>query len=342
MQIDRINGLTGSVAVKIPCKAATQVNITLSGTQTVDGVALVAGDRCLVRSQTIASENGIYDVSATAWSRSKDFNGVRDVTKGTTVRVTDGTVSGQLNYEVTNESPVIGTSDIDFLLVATPATTSTYMATLLDDETVMAANSTLSVKGADIASAAELTLGTDGTYFDVTGTTTITSIASIGAGNVSIKLHFDSALTLTYHATDLILPGGANITTAAGDEAEFVEYATGDWRCTNYQRATSVAPALSTKVIDIGDWNMDTTNTLDAPHGLDDYNRVRSVSVLIRNDTDTRSYSLEIPNNSTPAGTVTVTDTNVSMNRLGGGFFDGALFDSISYNRGWITIQYTD
>lgn len=95
-------------------------------------------------------------------------------------------------------------------------------------------------KGADVASATALTLGDDGNYFDVTGTTTITSIATKGAGTV-VKLHFDAALTLTHHATDLILPGGANITTAAGDEAEFVEYATGDWRCLNYQRADTVS-----------------------------------------------------------------------------------------------------
>lgn len=93
-------------------------------------------------------------------------------------------------------------------------------------------------KGADVASAATLTLGDDGNYFDITGTTAITSIASKGVGTV-VKLHFDAALTLTHHATDLVLSGGADITTAAGDEAEFIEYAAGDWRCTNYQRATA-------------------------------------------------------------------------------------------------------
>jgi hypothetical protein len=92
-------------------------------------------------------------------------------------------------------------------------------------------------KGADIASAAALALGDDGNYFDVTGTTAITSIGTKGIGT-TVKLHFDAALTLTHHATDLILPGGANITTAAGDEAEFVEYATGDWRCTKYSKAS--------------------------------------------------------------------------------------------------------
>jgi len=88
-------------------------------------------------------------------------------------------------------------------------------------------------KGAVVASAAALTLGSDGNYFDVTGTTAITSIVTKGIGTV-IKLHFDGILTITHHATNLILPGGANITTAAGDEAEFIEYASGDWRCTNY------------------------------------------------------------------------------------------------------------
>lgn len=98
-------------------------------------------------------------------------------------------------------------------------------------------------KGADVASANALTLGDDGNYFNVTGTTAITSIAAKGIGTV-VKLRFAGALTLTHHATDLVLPGAADITTAAGDEAEFVEYAAGDWCCTNYSRAAGpVDPA---------------------------------------------------------------------------------------------------
>lgn len=89
-------------------------------------------------------------------------------------------------------------------------------------------------KGADVASAAALALGTDGNSFDITGTTTITSINTIAVGTY-VMLQFDAALTLTHNATDLILPGNANITTAAGDIATFYEYATGDWRCVSYQ-----------------------------------------------------------------------------------------------------------
>jgi hypothetical protein len=118
-------------------------------------------------------------------------------------------------------------------------------AGLLNSQNTFARTQTWS-KGADVASANALTLGADGNYFDITGTTAITSIATVGVGTV-VKLHFDGALTLTHHATDLILPGGANITTAAGDEAEFVEYATGDWRCTNYSPASPQATQAAVK-----------------------------------------------------------------------------------------------
>ena len=90
------------------------------------------------------------------------------------------------------------------------------------------------VKGADIASATALPYQSTA-YADVTGTTTITSLLTSGKVGTVIKRHFDDVLTLTHNATDLILPGGVNITTAAGDEAEFVEYQAGDWICTNYQ-----------------------------------------------------------------------------------------------------------
>jgi len=100
-------------------------------------------------------------------------------------------------------------------------------------------------QGANVASDTALAVLTDGNYFDVTGTTTITSINTTGGVGTQIKLHFDGALTLTHDSTDLILPGGANITTAAGDEAEFIEWQAGDYRCTNYMKATGKAVVAS-------------------------------------------------------------------------------------------------
>ena len=93
-------------------------------------------------------------------------------------------------------------------------------------------------KGADVASATALVILTDGNYFDVTGTVTITSFNTTGGPGTQIKLHCIAACTLTHHASDLKLPGGANITTAAGDTAEFIEYAAGDYICTSYTKAS--------------------------------------------------------------------------------------------------------
>lgn len=75
-------GISPKTAIKAPISVATTANITLSGSQTIDSVAVVAGDRVLVKDQTDASENGIYDVSETAWTRSKDWNADDDAVSG--------------------------------------------------------------------------------------------------------------------------------------------------------------------------------------------------------------------------------------------------------------------
>lgn len=105
------------------------------------------------------------------------------------------------------------------------------------------------ILGPDVASATALPYPAYGNYSDVTGTTTITSFDTSGEVGTVIKRHFDGILTLTHDATDLVLPGGANITTAVGDEFEFVEYASGDWRCTGYTLASGKVINLSGSVL---------------------------------------------------------------------------------------------
>lgn len=112
---DRIAGLNGSVGFKAPCRVATTAAITLSGEQTIDGVAIVAGDRVLVKDQASGVDNGIYDASAGAWTRAKDFNGVRDARNGTAVYVTSGTVGGGNIYIMSATDPVtVGTTSLSF------------------------------------------------------------------------------------------------------------------------------------------------------------------------------------------------------------------------------------
>ena len=94
-------------------------------------------------------------------------------------------------------------------------------------------------KGADVASATNLLIDIDGNEFDITGTTTIATLATKGIGTIVI-LHFDGILQLTHSAADLVNIGGASITTAAGDIAMFMEYATADWRMINYAKYAAV------------------------------------------------------------------------------------------------------
>jgi len=118
----------------------------------------------------------------------------------------------------------------------------------------------IQTKGSDIASATTLTLGKDGNQFDVTGTTTITSIATQGIGSY-VTLHFDGILTFTHDSADLILPGAANITTAAGDIAVMYEYASADWRCVSYTKASGAAVVAATAGFTLGTEQASTSGT---------------------------------------------------------------------------------
>ena len=86
---DRINGVVASLAIKAPVRTAITTPISLYGEQTINGLALVTGDRALVMGQANTVENGVYNVSSTNWKRAADFDGNRDAIHGTMVLVTD-------------------------------------------------------------------------------------------------------------------------------------------------------------------------------------------------------------------------------------------------------------
>jgi len=113
--VDRIQGLSGSLAVKTPCRVATTAAITLSGEQTIDAVAVVDGDRVLVKNQTDTTENGIYNVSTGHWTRALDFDGANDVVDGTMVVITSGGANAATVWQLSVAAPVVvGTSAFAF------------------------------------------------------------------------------------------------------------------------------------------------------------------------------------------------------------------------------------
>jgi hypothetical protein len=112
---NRRQGINTGAAVKVACKAATTANITLSGEQTIDGIACTDGDRVFVMEQDTASENGIYEVSTSTWQRAKDFDGTFDVVEGTLIPVSRGTTNGGQVFRVTNTGTItIGTTSLTF------------------------------------------------------------------------------------------------------------------------------------------------------------------------------------------------------------------------------------
>lgn len=101
--------------VKASVRAATTANITLSNTQTIDGVALSVGDRVLVKDQSTASQNGIYVVASGSWSRSTDADEPAEVTPGFFFFVEEGTVNADSGWVMTADGTItIGTTAITF------------------------------------------------------------------------------------------------------------------------------------------------------------------------------------------------------------------------------------
>lgn len=136
----RVDSFVAGLAIKAPCIAFSNANLALSGEQTVNGVAVVEGDRVLVKDQTDGIENGIYNVETSAWARAGDFDGNRDVVRGTLV-VIPPTLGQSFLYQVTTADPiVIGTTAIAFELLdsISPQTvknviTTAYTALVTDD-----------------------------------------------------------------------------------------------------------------------------------------------------------------------------------------------------------------
>lgn len=98
-----VDNLAQGLDIKPSVKAATTANITLSNTQTIDGIALVANDRVLVKNQTTTSQNGIYVVAAGSWTAATDAAS-SSIGEGAFVWVEQGTANGDTGWVLTDSS----------------------------------------------------------------------------------------------------------------------------------------------------------------------------------------------------------------------------------------------
>jgi hypothetical protein len=108
----------------------------------------------------------------------------------------------------------------------------------------------------------------------------------------------------------------------------------------------SPSGVLNTVVIEIGAWDM-TSGSINVAHGIADYKKIRSVSVIVRNDADNQLVDLltnGYGGSESAAGIggfFVVQSTNVVL-FPGTGCFNTALFNDGALQRGWITIEYSN
>ncbi len=200
-------------------RAASTTNIaTLSGTMTIDGVALVAGERVLVKDQSTASANGVYVVAAGTWARAADMN-AWDEHVSAYLFVEQGTVNADMGFLCTvDPGGTLGTTPVTFVqfsgagqIVAGAGLTRT--ANTLD---VVTASSARIVVNADSIDLATTGVGA-GTYRSVT----VDAYGRITSGA--------NPTTLSGYAITDAQPLDATLTALAGlaTAADRLPYATG-------------------------------------------------------------------------------------------------------------------
>ena len=111
-----LNAASYQLQPVVAATPTTATAITLSGTQTIDGVAVTVGQRVLVKNQTTQTENGIYVCAAGAWSRASDFTtGAATLLGGITVTVINGTDNAGTQWICTNTTSItVGSTAITF------------------------------------------------------------------------------------------------------------------------------------------------------------------------------------------------------------------------------------
>lgn len=94
---DYVDSVSQGLDPKTSVKAATTGNVVLNGPLNVDGISLIAGDRVLVKNQTLPEENGVYVVQSGAWTRSTDTDTWDELTSAY-VFVEEGTVNANSGW----------------------------------------------------------------------------------------------------------------------------------------------------------------------------------------------------------------------------------------------------
>lgn len=217
-----VDATANGLDVKASVRVATTANITLSGTQTIDGISLIAGDRVLVKDQSTASENGIYVVASGAWSRSEDADNTPgdEVTSGMFTFVEEGSANADAGFVLQTANPItVGSTSLSFVQFSgagqiTAGAGMSKTGNQLDVGTASTARIVVNANDIDLA-----TVGTAGTYNGLTidaygRATAFTSPTTLAGYSISDAQPLDATLTalagVTTAADNLIYATGSD------------------------------------------------------------------------------------------------------------------------------------
>lgn len=209
-----IDNVVSGIKWKPSVRTATTANITLSGTQTIDGIAVIVGDRVLVKNQTTGSQNGIYVVAAGAWTRTTDADtGTKLISA--TVQVDAGTLNADTQWNCNNDTITLGTTAIVFVQISGAGTyTAGFGLSLVGNQ--------FSLTEPELLAFAGLTLTADNLpYANGTGTMAMTPFTAFArtlmddANQGAMQTTLGLVPGTNVQAYDALLAALAGLTTAA-------------------------------------------------------------------------------------------------------------------------------
>jgi len=109
-----VDNVAQGLSPKASVRVVATANVSQTGTQTIDGVALSAGDPVLCIGQTTASQNGSWIVAAGAWSRTTDFADPNDAVRSPYWFVGEGTANAGSGWVMTTWPYTIGVTSLSF------------------------------------------------------------------------------------------------------------------------------------------------------------------------------------------------------------------------------------
>ncbi|WP_123726295.1 phage tail protein [Pseudomonas protegens] len=205
-------------------RVATTANIALAGLQTVDGVALVTGDRVLVKNQTVPKDNGLYSAAAGPWTRTADADTSAKVTSALIVSVEQGTTQADSRWQlITDDAIVLDSTPLVFQNMTqglAPISSPAFLGTPTAPTSPQFDNSSRLATNEFVQRA----LGNFAGQYSATSTQTLTLAQAgliINAGN-TITLTLPTATALNIGATYQINNAGTGEVTVRASTDQFL------------------------------------------------------------------------------------------------------------------------